>query len=66
MKSRMPNTEITAQSKHTEAVVSVENISKKFCRDLNQSLLYGVQDIATELVGKRERMRSCAQPSFGH
>jgi lipopolysaccharide transport system ATP-binding protein len=32
-------------------VVSVNNISKKFCRDLKRSLFYGVQDIATEVTG---------------
>ncbi|NJN86283.1 MAG: ATP-binding cassette domain-containing protein [Leptolyngbyaceae cyanobacterium SL_7_1] len=32
-------------------VISVEQISKKFCRKLRQSLAYGVQDIATDLVG---------------
>ena len=34
-----------------EVVISVENVSKKFCRNLKQSLLYGVQDITTELFG---------------
>lgn len=32
-------------------VLSVNNVSKKFCRDLKQSLFYGVQDIASELLG---------------
>ncbi|PMB22105.1 ABC transporter ATP-binding protein [Fischerella thermalis] len=35
----------------SEVVISVENVSKKFCRNLKQSLLYGVQDITTELLG---------------
>ncbi|BDA69620.1 ABC transporter ATP binding subunit [Calothrix sp. PCC 7716] len=30
----------------------VENVSKKFCRNLKQSLKYGVQDIITEITGK--------------
>ncbi|NWF60801.1 MAG: ABC transporter ATP-binding protein [Fischerella sp.] len=55
-------TDISVQSQdETEVVVSVENVSKKFCRNLKQSLLYGVQDIATELVGgsrKGDTLRS--------
>lgn len=31
--------------------LSVDNVSKKFCRNLKQSLKYGVQDIITELTG---------------
>ena len=34
-----------------EVLVKVENVSKKFCRDLKKSLWYGVQDIAGELFG---------------
>lgn len=53
--------EIAVGSEDREIVVSVENISKKFCRDLKKSLLYGIQDIATELVGgcrKGDTLRS--------
>jgi lipopolysaccharide transport system ATP-binding protein len=39
----------------SEVVVSVENISKKFCRDLKTSLFYGVRDIATDLVGGKRK-----------
>jgi lipopolysaccharide transport system ATP-binding protein len=35
-----------------EVLVKVENVSKKFCRDLKKSLKYGVQDIARELFGR--------------
>jgi ABC-type polysaccharide/polyol phosphate transport system ATPase subunit len=35
-------------------VISVEGVSKKFCRDLKRSLFYGVCDIAADLtVGRR-------------
>ncbi|SDL60945.1 lipopolysaccharide transport system ATP-binding protein [Catalinimonas alkaloidigena] len=43
-----------------EVLVSVENVSKKFCKDLKRSLRYGVQDIGTELLGlhtRHERLR---------
>ncbi|MEM8778275.1 MAG: polysaccharide ABC transporter ATP-binding protein [Cyanobacteria bacterium P01_G01_bin.49] len=42
-------------------VISVEGISKKFCRNLKRSLFYGVQDIASDLTGGRRhshRLRS--------
>ncbi len=35
-----------------QAVISVENVSKKFCRDLRRSLFYAVRDIASELIIK--------------
>lgn len=35
-----------------QAVISVENVSKKFCRDLQRSLFYAVRDIASELIVK--------------
>ena len=36
-----------------EALVKVENISKKFCRSLKRSLWYGLQDIGMELMGRK-------------
>lgn len=42
-------------------VISVEGVSKKFCRNLKRSLFYGVQDIAADFVGGRrhsDRLRS--------
>lgn len=39
----------------TEIVISAEQVSKKFCRDLKQSLFYGVQDIATDLFAGRRK-----------
>ena len=38
-----------------EVLISVDQLSKKFCRSLKRSLLYGVTDITTELVGARRR-----------
>ncbi|MGB5596135.1 MAG: ABC transporter ATP-binding protein [Crocosphaera sp.] len=36
-----------------EILVKVENVSKKFCRDLKKSLWYGVQDIMSEVSGRK-------------
>lgn len=44
-----------------EILIQVENVSKKFCRDLKRSLWYGVQDIAGELLnrnGSPDKLRS--------
>jgi lipopolysaccharide transport system ATP-binding protein len=52
--------EIAIPPEETEVVISVKNVSKKFCRDLRRSLLYGVRDIATELMGgkRQETLRT--------
>ena len=39
----------------TRPILSVAGLSKRFCRDLRRSLLYGVADIAGELVPRRQR-----------
>lgn len=36
----------------SETLVRVENVSKKFCRDLKTGLWYGVKDITRELLGR--------------
>ena len=43
----------TEQPQQEDVVLSVNGVSKKFCRDLKKSLMYGVQDIASELFGVR-------------
>ncbi|MBK6476404.1 MAG: ATP-binding cassette domain-containing protein [Flavobacteriales bacterium] len=35
-----------------EVLVSVEGVSKKFCKDLRTSLRYGMRDIGNELIGR--------------
>lgn len=40
-----------------ETLVKVENLSKKFCRNLKRSLWYGIKDIGAELRGSR-RLKS--------
>ena len=36
-----------------DILVSVEGVSKKYCRSLKRSLWYGVQDVASELRGSK-------------
>jgi lipopolysaccharide transport system ATP-binding protein len=37
----------------TDTLIKVENVSKKFCRSLKKSLLYGIQDLGGELLGRQ-------------
>ncbi|NNM29983.1 MAG: ATP-binding cassette domain-containing protein, partial [Akkermansiaceae bacterium] len=39
----------------TDVLVVAEEVRKKFCRDLKRSLFYGVQDVAREALGMRQR-----------
>ncbi|MGF1478669.1 MAG: polysaccharide ABC transporter ATP-binding protein [Cyanophyceae cyanobacterium] len=45
-------------------VISVENVSKKFCRNLKYSLFYGVKDIAAEMLGKSRHSDSLRPQEF--
>ncbi len=36
-----------------EVLIKVENVSKKFCKDLRTSLKYGVEDLASEIFGRQ-------------
>jgi lipopolysaccharide transport system ATP-binding protein len=42
----------------SDTLIKVEGTSKKFCRSLKQSLLYGMYDLGNELIGRRSRMGS--------
>ncbi len=56
--------EISNHSVDSEVVLSVNGVSKKFCRDLKRSLFYGVQDIASELVGVRNTTEKLRPQEF--
>ena len=64
MINELTDTEIAVQPEDSEVVVCVENVSKKFCRDLKRSLLYGIQDIATELVGAHRKSSELRSKEF--
>jgi lipopolysaccharide transport system ATP-binding protein len=46
-----------------EVLIKVEDVSKKFCRDLKRSLRYGLQDMAGEITG-RPRTDSLREKEF--
>ncbi|MBW4614363.1 MAG: ATP-binding cassette domain-containing protein [Desmonostoc vinosum HA7617-LM4] len=52
------------QSNENDIILSVNGVSKKFCRDLKRSLLYGVQDITSELLGLREKSDKLREKEF--
>ncbi|MCA1993392.1 MAG: ABC transporter ATP-binding protein [Coleofasciculus sp. S288] len=62
--SEMKEREYVVQPNDSEVVISVDNVSKKFCRDLKRSLFYGVGDIATELVGGRRKSETLRPKEF--
>jgi lipopolysaccharide transport system ATP-binding protein len=47
----------TSPSATDDVLIRVDNVSKRFCRDLKKSLIYGIQDIAFDLLG-RDRSES--------
>ena len=45
----------------TDSILSVQNVSKKFCRNLKKSYIYGLRDIFSEVVGagrKSDQLRN--------
>jgi len=47
-----------------ETLIKVENVSKKFCRDLKKSLWYGVKDIAGEISGRNNPVEELRPDEF--
>jgi lipopolysaccharide transport system ATP-binding protein len=45
--------DLQSQPDDREVLVRVENVSKKFCRSLKKSLWYGIQDISSEMTGRK-------------
>lgn len=38
-----------------EPLISVQNVSKKYCKDLKKSLWYGLKDLGNEVIGSHDR-----------
>jgi len=51
--NRQPTTDNGEPTTDNEVLISVENLSKKFCKDLKTSLWYGVKDLASGLSGNK-------------
>jgi lipopolysaccharide transport system ATP-binding protein len=48
----------------SENLVEVNNLSKKFCRDLKKSLWYGVKDIGSEIAGRKKARDTLRKDEF--
>jgi lipopolysaccharide transport system ATP-binding protein len=48
----------------SEALVTVEGVSKKFCRDLKRSLWYGMTDMVAEMAGARHANQQLRRDEF--
>ncbi|MEI8078291.1 MAG: ATP-binding cassette domain-containing protein, partial [bacterium] len=48
----------------SDVLVSVDQVSKKFCRSLKKSLWYGVRDVASEILGGNQRERELRTGEF--
>jgi lipopolysaccharide transport system ATP-binding protein len=48
----------------TDSLIEVENVGKKFCRDLKRSLWYGMKDICSELVGRQNMQQELRRDEF--
>lgn len=55
---------VSTPEQPAEIVLSVEGISKKFCRSLRRSLFYGMQDIVGELTGSRQESTTLRTNEF--
>lgn len=45
-----------------ETLIKVEGVSKKFCRSLKKSMWYGMQDIGSEMLGRRHGGNDVLRP----
>src|SRR5687768_12933786 len=48
----------------SEVLIRVENVSKKFCRDLKRGLWYGVKDLGNEVLGRTKNHYSLRHKEF--
>jgi len=49
----------------SDVLVNVDNVSKRFCRSLKRSLWTGLQDLGSEIGGRRDRRGAmCRRPAW--
>ena len=48
----------------SDTLITVDNVSKKFCRNLKRSLWYGVKDLGAELTGRSNGHRDLRRHEF--
>ena len=55
---------VKTSGEQDDVILSVKGVSKKFCRSLKRSLFYGLQDIASEVVGIRRESSQLRSQEF--
>ncbi|MBW4644616.1 MAG: ABC transporter ATP-binding protein [Goleter apudmare HA4340-LM2] len=53
-----------SSSEEDEVIISIQNVSKKFCRSLKQAYLYGLKDITAELIGTTRHSQKLRKGEF--
>ncbi|MFC2055166.1 hypothetical protein ACFLV7_12870, partial [Chloroflexota bacterium] len=56
--------EIVGPVSSDEVVVSVRNVSKKFCKNLRRSMAYGIADLSKNLVGVKPDSSTLRKDEF--
>ncbi|MBW4613053.1 MAG: ABC transporter ATP-binding protein [Desmonostoc vinosum HA7617-LM4] len=51
MNSGVSENSLISLSDERDNILSIQNVSKKFCRNLKQAYLYGLKDIVAEVIG---------------
>ncbi len=64
MMSVTQNESVIIQPRESEVLLSIDQVSKKFCRDLKSSLLYGIFDITKEITGVRNEETQLRKKEF--
>ena len=55
MNLNIPEVKTDSLRENEQVVIFVDNVSKKFCRDLKKAYLYGLRDVSAEIFGKSRR-----------
>ena len=58
------NHSTSSQIKDDDTIISIQDVSKKFCRSLKQAYVYGLKDIAAEVFGTSRRSHALRKGEF--
>ena len=64
MNKQQQATDHEQQTNNNEVVVSVKNVSKKFCKNLKRSMAYGIVDLSKNLLGIKPNSTGLRKDEF--
>jgi lipopolysaccharide transport system ATP-binding protein len=64
MKPTTPGQQLNSLTEDKQVAISVNNVSKKFCRDLKKAYLYGLRDVTAEILGKSRKSNELRPDEF--